>query len=277
MQAAWINDAEFSGYFVAIDNGYYIDEGLQMTYLSGGPDVIPEAQLLSGRAQIALTTPDTTINLIQNEGVPLKIIGTQYQKSPLGIVSLRESNISEPIDLVGKTLAVPPINILSVQALLRLNGIDENSVNIVPYQYDPTPLVNHEVDATVDFTTNVPYAITLAGGEPSSFLMHDFGFTIYNDTVVVTEETLRYRKGWQENFKDTSLYPIMFRETHFQGNGRDIENEIFFNEAQRKLIETDNGIFHMTEEDIEGNIQALKSIGLAATRDMFVTDLLDDI
>lgn len=50
MQAAWINDAEFSGYFVAIENGYYRDEGINLKYLSGGPEVIPEASLLSGRA-----------------------------------------------------------------------------------------------------------------------------------------------------------------------------------------------------------------------------------
>ena len=42
MQAAWVNDAEFMGYFIGIDNGYYAEEGLDLTYLSGGPDVIPE-------------------------------------------------------------------------------------------------------------------------------------------------------------------------------------------------------------------------------------------
>ena len=50
MQAAWINDAEFTGYFVAIDNGYYAAEGLDLTYLSGGPDVIPEASIGAGKA-----------------------------------------------------------------------------------------------------------------------------------------------------------------------------------------------------------------------------------
>ncbi|MDC0431930.1 twin-arginine translocation signal domain-containing protein, partial [Paracoccaceae bacterium] len=36
MQAAWINDAEFAGYFLGIDEGYYSDAGLDLTYLSGG-------------------------------------------------------------------------------------------------------------------------------------------------------------------------------------------------------------------------------------------------
>ena len=61
MQASWINDAEFAGYFLAQDKGYYADEGLDLDYASGGPDVIPESTIIAGRADLTLTTPDTTI------------------------------------------------------------------------------------------------------------------------------------------------------------------------------------------------------------------------
>jgi len=289
MQAAWVNDAEFTGYFVALTKNWYRDEGLDLEYLPGGPDVIPEATLLSGRAQIALTTPDTTVNLILKERAPLRIIGAQYQKSPLGIVSLAKAPIKAPADLIGKTLAVPPVNVLSVEALLKLNDVPRDRVTVVPYLYDPAPLVRGEVDATVDFTTNVPYTIKLAGVEPHSFLMYDFGFTIYNDTVVVTEETLRNRRadvigwlrasrrGWEENLRDPSVYPPQFAETYFRGNGRAIDNEVFFNRQQAPLIKTEAGILGMTEEGIQANIRALRAIGLEGTTGMFVTDLVKEL
>src|SRR4051812_45376958 len=105
-QASWINDAEFTGYFAAIDNGYYKDEGLEMNYASGGPDVIPESTLIAGKADLTLTTPDTTIQAIATQGAPFKIIGAQYQKNPLGVVSLAKNPIKSPMDLVGKVLAV---------------------------------------------------------------------------------------------------------------------------------------------------------------------------
>ncbi len=162
MQAAWINDAEFMGYFIAIDNGYYKDEGLDLTYLSGGPDVIPESTIVAGKADLALTTPDTTVKAIVEQGAKFKIIGAQYQKNPIGIVSLASKPIKTPQDLVGKTLAVPPVNVISVEAMLKLNNIDKAQVNIVPYAYDPTPLVKGEIDASLDFTTNVPYTIKQA-------------------------------------------------------------------------------------------------------------------
>ena len=289
MQAAWINDAEFTGYFVAIDNGYYKEEGLDLTYLSGGPDVIPESSIIAAKADLALTTPDTTVSAIVDQGAKFKIIGAQYQKNPIGIVSLATKPIKTPQDLIGKTLAVPPVNVISVEAMLKLNNIDKAQVNIVPYAYDPTPLIKGEIDASLDFTTNVPYTIKTQGAEATSFLLYDFGFTIFNDTVVVTEDTLKAkrkelvawlrasRKGWAENLKDPNAYPPKFADTWFKGTGRAIDNEVFFNNAQKPLIDSSDGIFSMSEEAIAKNIEALGQVGIKATKDMFDTSLLAEV
>lgn len=289
MQAAWINDAEFAGYFIAIDKGYYADEGLDLTYLSGGPDVIPESSIIAGKADLALTTPDTTIKAIVDQGAKFRIIGAQYQKNPIGIVSLASNPITSPKELIGKTLAVPPVNVISVEAMLQMNGIEKSDVNIVPYSYDPTPLIKGEIDASLDFTTNVPYTISQQGVEATSFLLYDFGFTIFNDTIVVTEDTLNTkrselvawlrasRKGWEENFIDPEAYPEQWADTWFKGTGRTVANEVFFNKAQQSLMETPEGFFTMSEESIEKNIEALSAVGIKATRDMFDTTLLEEI
>ncbi|MBN9672082.1 ABC transporter substrate-binding protein [Roseibium aggregatum] len=289
MQAAWINDAEFCGYFAAIDDGLYSEAGLDLTYLPGGPDVIPESSIIAGRADLALTTPDTTIKAIVDQGAPFKIIGAQYQKNPIGIVSLAKAPIKSPEELKGKTLAVPPVNVISVEAMLAINGIDKSEVNIVPYAYDPTPLIKGEIDASLDFTTNVPYTIEQQGEKAHSFLLYDFGYKTYNDTVVVTEETLAAkrdllvawlrasRKGWDANFADTAAYPPKFAETWFKGTGRTIDNEIFFNGAQKPLMEHAGGIFTMDEAGIDANIETLNRIGIKATKDMFDTSLLAEI
>lgn len=289
MQAAWINDAEFAGYYVGIDKGYYSSEGLNLNYLSGGPDVIPESTIIAGRADLALTTPDTTIKAIAEQGAPFKIIGTQYQKNPIGIVSLKSNPINSPAELIGKTLAVPPVNVISVEAMLKINGIDRAAVNIVPYAYDPTPLIKGEIDASLDFTTNVPYSISQQGVEATSFLLYDFGYQVFNDTVVVTEETLKSkrnelvswlrasRKGWEDNLRDPNIWPPKFADSWFKGTGRSIDNEVFFNNAQKSLIENDGGIFSMSEESIQANLDSLAKVGIKGSRDMFDTTLLEEI
>jgi ABC-type nitrate/sulfonate/bicarbonate transport system substrate-binding protein len=289
MQAAWINDAEFAGYFVALDNGYYAAEGLDLTYLSGGPDVIPESTIIAGKADLALTTPDTTVKAIAEQGAKFKIIGAQYQKNPIGIVSLASKPIRTPKDLIGKTVAVPPVNRLTVEAMLKLNGIDKSKVRIVPYAYDPTPLLKGEIDASLDFTTNVPYTIKTKGAEATSFLLADFKLPLFNDVVVVTRDTLAKRrsdlvgflrasrKGWIENFKDTAAYPPKYADSWFKGTGRTIDNEVYFNGAQKALIEHPQGIFAMTDEAINACIAALKAVDLKADRSHFDTTLLKSI
>lgn len=288
-QASWINDAEFMGYFVAAEKGYYGEEGLDLTYFSGGPDVIPESTLIAGKADLTLTTPDTTIKAIAEQGAPFKIIGAQYQKNPLGVVSLAKNPINSPEDLIGKTLAVPPVNVISVEAMLKISGVDRDKVNIVPYAYDPTPLIKGEIDASVDFTTNVPYTIQQAGEDAVSFLLYDYGYTIFNDTVVVTEETLKSkrkeivaflkasRKGWDENFKDTAAYPPQFEDSFFKGTGRSIDNEIYFNNAQKPLMTTPGGVFSMTEETIAANIEALAAVGITAKPEYFDMTVLEEL
>lgn len=288
-QASWINDAEFTGYFVGIDKGYYKAEGLDLTYLSGGPDVIPESALIAGKADVTLTTPDTTVSAITDQGAKFKIIGAQYQKNPVGIVSLAKNPITKPADLVGKTLAVPPVNVISVEAMLKINNVDKSKVHIVPYEYDPTPLIKGEIDASLDFVTNVPYTIEQAGEKAVSFLLYDFGFTIYNDTVVVTEDTLKAkrkelvswlrasRKGWTDNLADPTVWPPKFADTWFKGTGRTIANEVYYNKAQKPLIENPKGIFTMDEDGIAKNVEALNLIGIKATKDMFDTSLLAEI
>ena len=287
MQAAWVNDAEFMGYFIGIDEGLYSDAGIDLTYLSGGPNVIPESTLLSGEADIALTSPDTTITAITEQGADFVIIGAQYQRSPLGIVSLAESGITEAADLAGKTVAVPDVNRLAFDAMLAINNVDASTVTVVPYAYDPTPLISGEVDATLDFVTNVPFTIEEQGHATNSFTRYDAGERSPNDTVVVSRETLDTTRdaiaawlqasitGWQTNFEDPAKYPPLFESTWFDGTGRTIDNELYFNTAQQPLIESPTGLFRLSDEAIADTIATLALIDIEATPEMFDMSLFE--
>lgn len=289
LQAAWVNDAEFMGYFIGIDTGLYRAQGLELKYLSGGPDVIPEASVLSGKAEVALTTVETAIKAITTQKAPLVIIGAQYQKNPIGVVSLASKPVRTPAELVGKTVAVPPVNRLTVEALLKLNGIDKAKVRIVPYAYDPTPLLRGEIDATLDFTTNVPYTLKTKGAEAVSFLLADHKLPLFNDVVVVTRDTLARRRadlvaflrasrqGWDENFKDPAGWPPKFKDSWFKGTGRSIENEVFFNQAQQPLMQHPDGVFALTGEAVAACVGALNAVGIKAAATHFDASLLKEI
>ncbi|MTD17052.1 myristoyl transferase [Nakamurella sp. YIM 132087] len=289
MQSAWVSDAEFMGYYIALDKGYYSAAGLDYTYLPGGPDVIPETTLLAGQAEVALTTVEGVAKLVADEGAKLKIIGTQYQKNPAGVVSLKANNITEPKDLIGRTLAIAPVGQITFEALFAANNLDIADVTIVPYAYDPTPLLEGEIDASGDFVTNVPFTIQEKGGDPTSFLLYDYGLKLYNDAVVVQEEYLAEhraelvsflrasRQGWDENFKDTTAYIPLLKEGFGKDTGRSAANEEYFNKAQQDLIEHPDGVYAMTADDIDANIETLQRFGIQVDASLFDTSLLEEI
>lgn len=286
MQSPWINDAEFIGYFVGLHNKTYQKHGLDFEYMPGGPEIIADSVLLAKRAEIALTTPDVTFNAITKQNAPFKIVGAQYQKSPLGIVTLAKNNINEPKDLIGKTIAVPPANHLTISAFFKLNNIGENQVKVVPYQYDPTPLLKGEVDATLDFVTNVPFTIEERGEQANSFLLYDYGFKIFNDTVTVRNDYLAKNKdevikwlaaskeGWVENYNNPEKYAKLFMNSYFKGTGRSLANEIYFNNAQKELILNDGNVFRMSESAVQDNIRSLEVLGIKAKESDFVLGLV---
>jgi ABC-type nitrate/sulfonate/bicarbonate transport system substrate-binding protein len=289
-QTVWLNDPEFLGYMIGIDNGYYAAEGLKVNYIPGGPDVIPEGSLLAGKADIALTAPLSTIQAIAEKGAPFKIIGTQFQKAPDSIITLASSNINSPKDLVGKQVACPPLSQPTFKAMLAANGINENQVRIVPYTFDPTPLATGAVDAVVDFMTETPFLVEQASGKKAAyFLMWDFGLPLYVDTIVVTEDTLKSkraqivkflrasRKGWAENEKDLEKYPKLYQDTWFKGNGSTLEAEIYHNKAQIPLMDSPKGLFFMDADGIQRNLDALAKVGVKGKADMFDTSILSEI
>ena len=289
-QSVWLNDPEFLGYMIAIDNGTYAAEGLTVNYMPGGPDVIPEGALLSGKADISLTNIMTTSKAVVEKGAPLVIIGTQYQKSPVGVISLASANINGPKDLIGKTVACPPLSQNVFNAILKIAGIAPDQLRVVPYTFDPTPLIDGQVDAVVDFVTQIPFLVEQKSGKKaSSFLFWDYGLPLYVDLVVVTSDTLASRradlvkflrasrKGWAENFADPKKYPALYHDTWFKGLGSTIEAELYFNETQLPLMDTPKGIFYMSEEGIGRNIEALKQLGVTVTRELFDTTVFEEI
>ncbi len=286
-QSIWLNDPEFIGYMIAIDNGYYAAEGISVNYMPGGPDVIPEGALLSGKADISLTNLTGAVRAVSEKGAPLKIIGAQFQKSPVGVISLEQSGIKGPKDLAGKTVACPPLSLATFQVLLKISGVPREKVRIVPFTFSPVPLIKGEVDAVVDFVTELPFLVEQKSGKKSSyFLIWDEGLPLFIDLVTVTLDTLKTkrsplvkflrasRKGWAENNADPAKYPAKYASTWFKGNGSSLEAEIFHNKAQIPLMANRRGLFMIDSASIDSSLAALEKVGLKGSRDMFDLTLL---
>src|SRR5215831_8674895 len=86
LQIKWVPQAQFAGYFVALDKGYYADENLDVTIIPGGPDIVTEQQVVNGQAEFGIDWVASFL-AFRDKGLPLLDIAQIYQSSGLTLVS----------------------------------------------------------------------------------------------------------------------------------------------------------------------------------------------
>src|ERR1700741_3866437 len=105
LQLKWVTQAQFAGYYVAKDKGFYNDVGLDVTIKPGGPDINPSQVIAGGGADVVLDWMPSAL-ATREKGVPLVNIAQPFQKSGMGLTCRKETGITKPEDFKGKTLGV---------------------------------------------------------------------------------------------------------------------------------------------------------------------------
>src|SRR5258708_33986562 len=108
-QLSWIKSIQYGGYFAGIETGAYAKQGIAATFNAGGPNVDPVANVAAGQAQLG-DRPIGPLILARERGMPIKVIATVFQRSPLSIISLASKPIRTVKELKGKTIAVATSN-----------------------------------------------------------------------------------------------------------------------------------------------------------------------
>jgi ABC-type nitrate/sulfonate/bicarbonate transport system substrate-binding protein len=295
IQFSWIKNAEFAGEYFGIENGYYADAGFSEVNLLAGPGAT-ESIVLSGEALVGLSSPMAIAPVILEEGGPLKIIGTTYQKNPFSIISLPAAPIDTPADLVGKKIGVQPGgNETLLQAMLEANDIDPESVETVPVEYDPSVLVNGEVEGFFGYVTNELITLELGGHEPHSLPFADNGLPFIAESMVVTQDSIDTNRealkaylyasilGWKDALADAEESARLAVEVYGADLNLDPEKELQQAIAQNeKLIVSEetaaNGLFTISEQLMDANVEILGLAGYEITAEqLFDMSLLAEV
>jgi ABC-type nitrate/sulfonate/bicarbonate transport system substrate-binding protein len=294
-QLGWIANVENMGEFVADDKGYYDAEGLAVKLVPGGPGIAVEPLLVSGKALMALSAPDI-VSQARAQGAKLKIIAATFQTNPSAMMSLAKSPLATPKDMVGKRIGIQPSGNVIYNAFFKANGIDPQSIKKVPVQFDPSPLVDGEVDGFASFQTNQPIQLEQEGIPTKTFLLADFGYSLFTDCCVVSDETLADDKrratvvkllratikGWQDALADPAMAAELVVSKYGKSLGLDVEAQTLTAKAEVPLISTSdtekNGLLSMTDEMIAANVETLGRVGIQTTaEDLFDTSVLEEV
>jgi ABC-type nitrate/sulfonate/bicarbonate transport system substrate-binding protein len=295
VQFSWVKNAEFLGEYMADTNGYYTDAGFDSVKLVAGPSS-GVAELLQGSVQVALNDAISVGTAVAEEDAPLKIIGTTYQKNPFTILSLADAgNIATPQDMVGKKIGVQASNTSLFTALLAANGIDESDVTIVPVQYDPSVLVNGEVDGFVAYVTNESIIVANDGHAVTNLPFADNGLPFVAETFSVTDQTLAEDrdmlkaflvaeiKGWTDAIADPEAAVDLCLKSYGADLGLDRDTEIqSAHTADDELITSDetaaNGLFTISDELQKETVESLGRAGVdVSVDDLFDLSLLQEV
>jgi len=201
LQLQWFTQAQFAGYFAAVDQGFYEEEGLDVEIIEGGVDIVPQTVLAQGQSDYAIAWAPKAL-ASREQGAGITNVGQIYQRSGTLQVSFADAGISSPADLKGKKVGNWGFgNEFELFAGLTQAGLTPGEdVTLVQQQFDMQALLAGDIDAAQAMTYNeyaqVLEAIDPATGElyqPSDFSVLDWnevGTAMLQDAIWANTEKL---------------------------------------------------------------------------------------
>ncbi|AJD52798.1 NitT/TauT family transport system substrate-binding protein [Thalassospira xiamenensis M-5 = DSM 17429] len=229
LQLKWVTQAQFAGYYVAQDKGFYEEAGLDVTINPGGPDIAPPQVIAGGGADVIVDWMPSAL-ASREKGVALVNIAQPFAKSGMMLTCLKETGVESPDDFPGRTLGVwffgNEYPFLSWMSKLGIpTDGSEKGVTVLKQGFNVDPLLQKQADCISTMTYNEYWQVIDAGiteDQLNVFKYEDQGVATLEDGLYVLEDNLKDEafvekmgrfvaasmKGWQwakENPEDAAM------------------------------------------------------------------------
>ena len=275
LQLQWVTQSQFAGYYVALDQGYYEEEGLNVTILPGGPDIAPPQVLAGGGADAMLNWMPSAL-AARERGLPVVNIAQPFKTSGLMLTCWKDSGIETVEDFRGRTLGVwffgneYPFLSWMAQAGIPTEGGDDG-VTVLRQGFNVDPLLQRQADCISTMTYNEYGQVLDAGVDPEeliTFMYEDQGVATLEDGIYVLEQNLEdpafvdkmvrfvraSMKGWkwaEENPEAAGAIIVEYDETGAQSEAAQVR----MMQEIAKLTAGSNGA--LDPEDYERTVATL--------------------
>ncbi len=292
LKLKWLHQAQFAGNYVAKEEGFYRDVGLnvEISPFSFESPTIPS--VVHGGVNFGITGADE-LAIARKNGMPLKALAVIYKISPVCAYSLKENNIIRPSDFIGKTVGIEraadgtEINIgITYHAMMEKVGIDRSQINEITIGYDATELIAGTVDVSTGYIINEPHLAEAAGYEVNKILMADYGVNMYADVIFAREDFIQDNpetvdsflratiRGWEwsiNNIEQATNHVLKY------ATDRTFEHEQFMLRASVPLIlGRDSVIGQMNPGEWQQLVDILTDQGFIEPGSVQIEDLYED-
>lgn len=197
LQLKWVTQAQFAGYYVALDKGFYSDEDLDVTIKPGGPDVAPTQVLAGGGADVTVEWMPAALSA-REKGLPMVNIAQPFKSSGMMLTCRKDAGVTSVEDFPGKTLGVwffgnefPFLSWMS-QLGIPTDGSDAG-VTVLKQGFNVDPLLQGQAACVSTMTYNEYWQVIDAGLMPEDlqvFKYEDQGVATLEDGLYVLEDKL---------------------------------------------------------------------------------------
>jgi NitT/TauT family transport system substrate-binding protein len=199
LQLKWVTQAQFAGYYVAKDKGFFDQEGLDVTIKAGGPDINPSQVIAGGGADVVVDWMPSAL-ATREKGVPLVNIAQVFQKSGMMLTCRKDSGIKSPKDFPGHTLGVwfggneyPFLNWMAKLGY-KTDG-SAGGVKVLKQGFNVDPILQKQADCISTMTYNEYWQIIESGqlkaNQLVTFKYEDEKVSTLEDGIYTLESTLK--------------------------------------------------------------------------------------
>jgi len=210
IQLKWQHTFQFAGYYAAIEQGYYRDEGLDVSLKTVDLSKDYVKQVADGESEYGVS--DSTLLIYHLKGQPVVLVNQFFQHSPLVFLSRRESGIVSPYEMVGKKVSYnyarewdAPLNALLLKTLGGKNQIKSLKLYRSIFQ----AFIDGKIDVMSAYSTSEPFLLKQQGIEVNIINPQNYGIDFYGDNFFTSQKELAEHpvrvakmsratvKGWQ--------------------------------------------------------------------------------
>lgn len=203
LQLKWLHQFQFAGYYAAIAKGYYRDAGLRVILKEAQPGMQFTDEVISGKSEYGIEMP--RLLLEREHGKPVVVLAAIFQHSPEALFVRKDSGITNPHDLIGKTIMLSPFGALESRAMFYNEGIAEDQLKIIDHSWNLNDLIDGKVDAMEGYITDRPFMLEQRGIPYTIIRPLTYGVDFYGDCLFTSEAEVKKHPERVRAFREASL------------------------------------------------------------------------